>query len=90
MPSAVNSVLPKPTHIVYPSGNTAALADATTLGNGTPNGDSVADSGPASSRSSSLPGSPKINNPTLPWVVQKYGGTSVGKFLENIVGGIIP
>jgi len=24
------------------------------------------------------------------WVVQKYGGTSVGKFLHDITGQIIP
>ncbi|KAG2227802.1 hypothetical protein INT45_002040 [Circinella minor] len=30
-------------------------------------------------------------NPSdLPWVVQKYGGTSVGKFLENIATDIVP
>ena len=27
---------------------------------------------------------------TRPWVVQKYGGTSVGKLLETITGEIVP
>lgn len=31
------------------------------------------------------------SNPSdLPWIVQKYGGTSVGKFLNEIVEDIIP
>lgn len=30
------------------------------------------------------------NMQTKPWIVQKYGGTSVGKFLDNITGSIIP
>lgn len=31
------------------------------------------------------------SNPThLPWIVQKYGGTSVGKFLNEIADTIIP
>ncbi|KAI8376439.1 Aspartate/glutamate/uridylate kinase [Radiomyces spectabilis] len=30
------------------------------------------------------------NDPDLPWVVQKYGGTSVGKFLEVIASTIVP
>lgn len=29
------------------------------------------------------------NDPSLPWVVQKFGGTSVGKFLENIADQVI-
>lgn len=29
------------------------------------------------------------NDPNLPWVVQKFGGTSVGKFLENIADQVI-
>ncbi|KAI7872703.1 Aspartate/glutamate/uridylate kinase [Spinellus fusiger] len=32
----------------------------------------------------------KQNFPGLPWVVQKYGGTSIGKFMENIASSIIP
>ncbi|CEI90107.1 Putative Aspartokinase [Rhizopus microsporus] len=31
-----------------------------------------------------------MNSPQLPWVVQKYGGTSVGKFLNEIADTIIP
>ncbi|GAN04411.1 aspartate kinase [Mucor ambiguus] len=32
-----------------------------------------------------------MSNPThLPWIVQKYGGTSVGKFLNEIADTIIP
>ncbi|ORY96756.1 Aspartate/glutamate/uridylate kinase [Syncephalastrum racemosum] len=35
--------------------------------------------------------SPLRTNPTdLPWVVQKYGGTSVGKFLDVIASRIVP
>ncbi|KAI7857416.1 Aspartate/glutamate/uridylate kinase [Circinella umbellata] len=30
------------------------------------------------------------NSSDLPWVVQKYGGTSVGKFLETIATNIVP
>lgn len=30
------------------------------------------------------------NKEHLPWVVQKYGGTSVGKFLNEIASTIIP
>ncbi|KAG1374554.1 hypothetical protein G6F60_009593 [Rhizopus arrhizus] len=30
------------------------------------------------------------NSPHLPWIVQKYGGTSVGKFLNEIAESIIP
>ncbi|KAL0075506.1 Aspartate/glutamate/uridylate kinase [Phycomyces blakesleeanus] len=30
------------------------------------------------------------NQPNLPWVVQKYGGTSVGKFLHTISSDITP
>jgi hypothetical protein len=30
------------------------------------------------------------NQPPLPWVVQKYGGTSVGKFINAISTKIIP
>ncbi|KAI9029989.1 aspartate kinase [Phycomyces nitens] len=30
------------------------------------------------------------NQPNLPWVVQKYGGTSVGKFLDSIASDITP
>ncbi|SAM01673.1 hypothetical protein [Absidia glauca] len=29
------------------------------------------------------------NNPDLPWVVQKFGGTSVGKFLDNIANEVV-
>ncbi|CAO3647657.1 unnamed protein product [Cunninghamella blakesleeana] len=29
------------------------------------------------------------NKPDLPWVVQKFGGTSVGKFLDNIANQVI-
>ncbi|KAF7728636.1 Aspartokinase [Apophysomyces ossiformis] len=29
------------------------------------------------------------NSPDLPWVVQKFGGTSVGKFLDNIANQVI-
>ncbi|KAG1146876.1 hypothetical protein G6F37_003617 [Rhizopus arrhizus] len=29
------------------------------------------------------------NNPEYPWVVQKFGGTSVGKFLDNIANQVI-
>jgi aspartate kinase len=29
------------------------------------------------------------NNPDLPWVVQKFGGTSIGKFLDNIANEVI-
>ncbi|KAI8329874.1 Aspartate/glutamate/uridylate kinase [Chlamydoabsidia padenii] len=29
------------------------------------------------------------NNPDLPWVVQKFGGTSVGKFLDNIANQVV-
>jgi aspartokinase len=29
------------------------------------------------------------NLPSLPWVVQKFGGTSVGKFLDNIANEVI-
>lgn len=32
----------------------------------------------------------KSNPENLPWVVQKYGGTSVGKFLNDIADTIIP
>jgi hypothetical protein len=32
----------------------------------------------------------QMNSPQLPWVVQKYGGTSVGKFLNEIADTIIP
>ncbi|GAA5807316.1 hypothetical protein MFLAVUS_000674 [Mucor flavus] len=32
----------------------------------------------------------KSNPAHLPWVVQKYGGTSVGKFLDEIANTIIP
>ncbi|KAK4054281.1 Aspartokinase [Microbotryomycetes sp. JL201] len=32
----------------------------------------------------------KLNPPNQPWVVQKYGGTSLGKFLETIACTIIP
>ncbi|KAI8984144.1 Aspartate/glutamate/uridylate kinase [Mycotypha africana] len=32
----------------------------------------------------------KSNSEHLPWVVQKYGGTSVGKFLNEIADTIIP
>ncbi|ORE07264.1 aspartate kinase [Rhizopus microsporus var. microsporus] len=31
-----------------------------------------------------------MNSPQLPWIVQKYGGTSVGKFLNEIADTIIP
>jgi hypothetical protein len=30
-----------------------------------------------------------FNNPDLPWVVQKFGGTSVGKFLDNIANQVV-
>ncbi|KAI9307430.1 Aspartate/glutamate/uridylate kinase [Cunninghamella echinulata] len=30
------------------------------------------------------------NKPNLPWIVQKYGGTSVGKFIDTIAKTIIP
>jgi len=29
------------------------------------------------------------NAPSKKWVVQKFGGTSVGRFAENIAGGIV-
>jgi aspartate kinase len=29
------------------------------------------------------------NTPDLPWVVQKFGGTSVGKFLDNIANEVV-
>ncbi|KAI7858033.1 Aspartate/glutamate/uridylate kinase [Circinella umbellata] len=29
------------------------------------------------------------NSPELPWVVQKFGGTSIGKFLDNIANQVI-
>ncbi|KAG0164248.1 Aspartokinase [Apophysomyces sp. BC1034] len=29
------------------------------------------------------------NSPDLPWVVQKFGGTSIGKFLDNIANQVI-
>jgi aspartate kinase len=29
------------------------------------------------------------NNSDSPWVVQKFGGTSVGKFLDNIANDVI-
>ncbi|CDH56305.1 aspartokinase [Lichtheimia corymbifera JMRC:FSU:9682] len=29
------------------------------------------------------------NTPDLPWVVQKFGGTSIGKFLDNIANQVI-
>jgi aspartate kinase len=29
------------------------------------------------------------NNSEYPWVVQKFGGTSVGKFLDNIANQVI-
>ncbi|KAI8643429.1 Aspartate/glutamate/uridylate kinase [Parasitella parasitica] len=29
------------------------------------------------------------NSPGLPWVVQKFGGTSIGKFLDNIANEVI-
>ncbi|KAI8065136.1 Aspartate/glutamate/uridylate kinase [Gongronella butleri] len=29
------------------------------------------------------------NRPNLPWVVQKFGGTSVGKFLDNIANQVV-
>jgi aspartokinase len=29
------------------------------------------------------------NNPEYPWIVQKFGGTSVGKFLDNIANEVI-
>jgi aspartokinase len=29
------------------------------------------------------------NKDSLPWIVQKFGGTSVGKFLENITDTIV-
>ncbi|RCI00325.1 Aspartokinase [Rhizopus azygosporus] len=32
----------------------------------------------------------QMNSPQLPWIVQKYGGTSVGKFLNEIADTIIP
>ncbi|RIA86416.1 Aspartate/glutamate/uridylate kinase [Glomus cerebriforme] len=36
-----------------------------------------------------LPVSLISNKDCFPWVVQKFGGTSVGKFLENITGTIV-
>lgn len=40
---------------------------------------------------------PRPSTPTLrqnpanqPWIVMKYGGTSVGKFLETIASDIVP
>jgi aspartate kinase len=32
----------------------------------------------------------KSNPDNLPWIVQKYGGTSIGKFLNEIADTIIP
>lgn len=32
----------------------------------------------------------KTNPDNFPWVVQKYGGTSVGKFLDEIANTIVP
>lgn len=29
------------------------------------------------------------NNPYKPWVIQKFGGTSVGKFSDNLVEEIV-
>lgn len=29
------------------------------------------------------------NNPDLPWVIQKFGGTSVGKFSDSLVEEIV-
>lgn len=29
------------------------------------------------------------NDPYQPWVIQKFGGTSVGKFSNNLVGEIV-
>lgn len=29
------------------------------------------------------------NSPGLPWIVQKFGGTSIGKFLDNIANEVI-
>jgi len=48
-------------------------------------------SSPAGSASPAPSHSPLIGNPPeAGWIVQKYGGTSVGKFLDAITGNIIP
>lgn len=33
---------------------------------------------------------PRCNPPGRPWIVQKYGGTSVGNFLDTIAETIVP
>ncbi|KAF9003441.1 Aspartate/glutamate/uridylate kinase [Cyathus striatus] len=52
-------------------------------------------SSPSSSRSSSLPRTPpnlhqNTIHPDATWIVQKFGGTSVGKFARNIARDIVP
>ncbi|KAL7418051.1 Aspartate/glutamate/uridylate kinase [Mrakia frigida] len=49
-------------------------------------------SSPASGATSPAPSHPPLfGNPAeAGWIVQKYGGTSVGKFLDAITGNIIP
>ncbi|KAI8088637.1 Aspartate/glutamate/uridylate kinase [Halteromyces radiatus] len=37
-----------------------------------------------------IPNTTVGNKPHLPWIVQKYGGTSVGKYLDTIATDIIP
>ncbi|CAI2168888.1 15966_t:CDS:2 [Funneliformis geosporum] len=36
-----------------------------------------------------LPVTPITNNEKFPWIVQKFGGTSIGKYLENIANDIV-
>ncbi|KAF0377009.1 aspartate kinase [Gigaspora margarita] len=36
-----------------------------------------------------IPGAMIYNQESLPWIVQKFGGTSIGKFLDSIAGTII-
>lgn len=57
----------------------------------TPEGSGASSSG----RSSPLPGTPpnrhrNTMDPEAEWVVQKYGGTSVGKFAIKIAEDIVP
>jgi aspartate kinase len=68
------------------------MSDDSLSGSDRPQGSSP---GSSSSRSSPAPGTPpnlhqNVSDPDSKWLVQKFGGTSVGKFAIKIAEEVVP